>query len=121
MYYLTAKNYTDQPMQIHSDRYTSLNYGAIVYKKSAFVLRYLMNYLGEDVFNQCMHAYFDRWKFKHPKPEDMRKVFEEVSKKDLSWFFDDVVKTNKQIDYKMDRSEKGLKTTISSRSKTREK
>lgn len=101
MYMLTAGNYADQPMQIHSDDYSNINYGAIVYKKTAFVFGYLAQYLGQETFDQCMHIYFETWKFKHPKPKDIRAIFEKESGKDLSWFFEDIVKTSKKIDFKI--------------------
>ena len=36
--------------------------------------------------------------------KDLRVVFEEVTGKDLSWFFDDVIKTTKQLDYAKQRT-----------------
>jgi len=47
-----------------------------------------------------MHAYFDKWKFKHPSPKDLQQVFEETSEMDLNWFFYDFIKTTNKIDYK---------------------
>ena len=92
----TAK---DQPIELHSAKYTGLNYGGIVYSKTAIVFDYLMAYLGEEMMDKCTRTYFDRWHFKHPQPEDLKIVFEEVSGKDLSWFFNDMIKTTKQLDY----------------------
>src|SRR5262249_29975949 len=46
------------------------------------------------------HAYFEEWKFKHPRPEDMRMVFERESGKDLSWIFDRMLSTDEKIDIK---------------------
>jgi len=78
-----------------------MNYGAIVYGKTGIGMDYLLAYLGNNLFNKCMHVYFDKWKFKHPQPDDLREVFEKETKKDLSWFFDDYIKTTKKIDYKI--------------------
>ncbi len=99
-YLLTARTSVDQPMQAPSEYYTSMNYGTIVYKKSAIAFNFLMNYLGEDVFNQCMASYYESWKFKHPGPKDIRKVFESTSGKDLEWFFGDMIQTTARMDYK---------------------
>ena len=38
---------------------------------------YLQEYLGLKVFDSAMHVYFERWKFKHPYPEDLKAVLEE--------------------------------------------
>ncbi|MCR9251464.1 MAG: M1 family metallopeptidase [bacterium] len=90
----------DQAMQTHAADFTSINYGIINYQKTATLLRYLQGYLGKDLFQKCMKTYYDEWKFKHPKPDDAKRVFEEVSKQDLSWFFEDFVKTTGGVEYK---------------------
>lgn len=105
-YLFSARNNNDQPMQLPSEYYSDLNYGTIVYKKSALAFNYLMNYLGEETFNRCMAAYFDKWKFKHPSPADIRQVFEETSGKDLSWFFDDLINTRGKVDYSISGARK---------------
>ena len=48
-----------------------------------------------------MHAYFQKWKYKHPQPADIKSTIEKATNKDLSWFFDDLINTNKKIDYKI--------------------
>ena len=98
-YLLSAKNGSDQPMQCHSDSLSSLNYGTIVYKKTAVAFDHLKGYLGDDVFDRAMNAYFEEWKFKHPGPDDLRKSLETSTGKDLSWFFEGLVKTDGRIDY----------------------
>ncbi|MFN3917082.1 MAG: M1 family metallopeptidase [Flavobacteriales bacterium] len=98
-YSFSARGNIDQPMQLKAQHYTSLNYGAIVYKKTALALRYLMDYLGEELYDQCMQTYYKEWMFKHPSPADVCEVFERVSGKDLTWFFTDVVRTTRKMDY----------------------
>jgi hypothetical protein len=100
-YLINARRNLDQPIEEKSANYTSLNYGGIVYSKTAIVFDYLMAYLGEDMYDKCMQRYFNEWKFKHPQPEDLRKIFEEETGKDLAWFFDGLIKTTKKIDYKV--------------------
>lgn len=110
--YNARRNY-DQPIEGKAEEFTSVNYGAIVYSKTALAFDYLRSYLGEVLFDKCMHAYYDRWKFAHPTPEDLKQVFQEVSRKDLSWFFDDYLNGNEVIDYKIKRKKK-----VDTRSKT---
>jgi hypothetical protein len=100
-YLVSARGYKDQPIQAPSEYYTGLNYGTIVYKKTALAFNYLMNSLGETKFNECMAAYYEAWKFKHPSPTDLRFIFEKTSGKNLSWFFEDLVYTKSHVDYKM--------------------
>lgn len=91
----------DQPIETHSDQFTSINYGGIMYQKTGLVFFYLKDYLGEEKLNAAMSAYFEAWKFKHPQPEDMRKALESASGKELSWLFNDLIQTTNHIDYKL--------------------
>jgi len=114
-YLLSARTNEDQPIQLPSEYYSNMNYGTIVYKKSALAFNYLMNYLGEETFNKCMADYFEKWKFKHPSPTDIRSVFETTSGKNLSWFFDDLIKTRGKVDYaigKTSKTEEGYRIKI---------
>jgi hypothetical protein len=100
-YRLVASYGLDQPIELHSADYTNLNYGAIVYAKTGVVFMYLKNYLGDELFDQAMQKYYDKWHYKHPQPEDLKVILEEVTGKDLSWVFQDLIQTTKQIDYKI--------------------
>lgn len=93
-----SRNY-DQPLKMGSEYFTEFNYGGMVYAKTGIGLHYLKEYLGEELFDQCMNNYFDKWKFKHPKPKDLEKIFEETSKKNLDWFFDGFINTSQKTDY----------------------
>lgn len=86
-YRLNARRNLDQSCSLHSEEYTSTNYGTSVYMKTALVFDHLFAYLGDSLFDACVHEYYRRWAFKHPKPEDVQKVFEGVSGRDLSWCF----------------------------------
>lgn len=100
-YLFSARENSDQPIQTHSARFSGINYATIMYSKTAIAFDYLKAYLGDEVFDKCMHTYYEKWKFKHPYPEDLRKVFEEETGKDLSWFFGDIIQTKKRLDYKV--------------------
>lgn len=76
-----------QPGNIHSNNYNGLSYGTVVYAGNPIHFAYLQEFLGRSLMDSCMKAYFEKWKFRHPLPQDIKDVFEEVSKKDLSWFF----------------------------------
>jgi hypothetical protein len=100
---LTARTKSDQPMNLTSADFTSLNYGMVAYSKSAMAYNYLLEYLGEEEFNRVMQKFFSEWQFRHPGPDDFRLAFEKENGKDLSWFFRDMVATKKTIDYSIHR------------------
>jgi hypothetical protein len=67
---------------------------------------YLRGYLGDSLYDKCFQTYFDRWHFKHPQPSDLRATFEEVAGRQLGWFFDDLIGTDKKLDYKITGAKK---------------
>ncbi|HXZ31043.1 MAG TPA: M1 family aminopeptidase [Terriglobales bacterium] len=77
------------------------SYGAIAYGKTALVLRTLESVIGEDVMQQAMHTYFMRYRFTHPTKEDFLKTIEEVSGKNLRWYFDQAVYGTEVLDYEV--------------------
>ena len=100
MYRLNARRNLDQPIALYAHDFSPLNYGAMVYGKTALVFDHLFAYLGDSLFDRCMHAYFEEWKFRHPRPEDVRKVFERESGKDLGWVFNGLIGTDLKVDVK---------------------
>lgn len=106
LYALQARKNLDQPCELPSDKFTPINYGAIVYSKTALLFNYLMNYMGEPDFDVAMQFYFEQCKFKHPTSGDLRRVLEYFSEKKLDWYFDDLVATNKKLDYRVVRFSK---------------
>ena len=93
----------DQPIETPSEDFTPANYGVVMYQKTGLVFFYLKDYLGEKLFDECMQAYFEAWKFKHPYPEDMEALLERVSGKDLDWLFKDLIQTRAHVDYKLSK------------------
>ena len=75
------------------------NYGVIVYGMGAKSFGYLKEYLGEERYDSAMQYYFTKWQFRHPLPGDMKDALEESTGEDLTWFFDDLLGTNKRLDY----------------------
>jgi hypothetical protein len=116
-YRFNARRNMDQPIELPAERFSHMNYGTTVYMKSALVFDHLFAYLGQEVFDRCMHAYFDEWKFKHPQPIDLRTVFERESGKDLGWVFDELIGTDNKIDVRALRLKGGTLTYRSSASK----
>ncbi|WP_324676202.1 M1 family metallopeptidase [Hymenobacter sp. GOD-10R] len=93
-YQATASRGLDQPVSgVMAGDYGKSNYPTIVYTKTATLLNYLAAYLGQEKFDQAMHAYYTHWQFRHPYPEDMQAVFEETTGQKLGWFFQDMLGT----------------------------
>ena len=62
--------------------------GNISYSLTALWLATLERHLGWETLQPAMSLYYERYKFKHPRPEDFFGVIQEVAGQDLTWFFD---------------------------------
>jgi hypothetical protein len=87
----------------HSYRYWPPTAGAISYSKTALWLHTLEGYLGWPTLQRVMSTYFQRYAFKHPKPDDFFAVANEVSGQDLTWYFDQVHRGSQVFDYGVDK------------------
>src|SRR6185437_6741256 len=80
-------NKKDEPIETSSENFSELNYGLTAYYKTGKWMKVLEDYVGEPLFDSCLHEYYNRWKFKHPQPEDFKKVVEDGSKKNVDSIF----------------------------------
>src|ERR1700730_9392439 len=90
------------PIAQKAYEYYSFNsYGGITYAKTACVLLTLEGIIGEDTMQKAMHIYFMRYRFTHPAKEDFLKTIEEVSGKDLRWYFNQAIYGSPVLDYEV--------------------
>src|SRR6202453_1740679 len=83
------------------DYYNFNSYGGITYGKTASVLLTLEGIIGEDTMNKAMRTYFMKYRFTHPTKEDFLKTIEEVSGKDLRWYFNQAIYGSQVMDYRV--------------------
>jgi len=81
------------------DFYNSGSYGANVYMRAATLLETLERLLGEPVWSRIMRTYHMRYRFKHPTKSDFIAVVNELSGKDMTWFFDELLEGTEAFDY----------------------
>jgi hypothetical protein len=89
-----------QPIMTPANRYKSNdNLGSLAYVKPSILLLALRNkVLGPEVFDTAFREYTRRWAFKHPQPADFFRSIEEVSGRDLSWFWRGFFYTSAALD-----------------------
>jgi aminopeptidase N len=87
------------------------------YPKGGWVLHMLRGELGEDLFRQCVKTYLERHAYETVVTQDLVEVFEELSGRSLSQFFDQWVYLSGypslKVDYKWDELAKLAKLTVS--------
>ncbi len=79
------------------------SYGVNSYSKPGLILKTFQNYIGKEKMQEIMRAYFERWKFKHPKSQDFVNVVNDVTGTDFNWFFNQALYTAKMIDYSIEK------------------
>ena len=87
------------PMSTPSWEYGPDGYRHNSYNKPAMMLRTLENYLGWETFQKVMSTYYERWKFRHPKPDDFFAVVNEISGQDMGWYFEETYNSSNLFDY----------------------
>jgi hypothetical protein len=75
------------------------DYGYYAYMKPAAALRTLQGYLGDQVMARVMRTFQERWRFRHPSSADFFAVANEVSGKNLDWFFRQAFIGSDVLDY----------------------
>ena len=93
----------EQPLTIHSDRYDyNFTYGASSYSKGAVFLSQLGYIIGKENLSKTIKRYYNEFKFKHPTPNDFKRVAEKVSDLELEWYLNDWTRTTNKVDYDLD-------------------
>jgi aminopeptidase N len=87
--YFAEESRTDRKHALYnqSARPDDSIFDAVTYQKGGAVIHTLRETVGDKVFWKAINIYLSRHKFGNVETSDLQKVFEETSKKDLSWFF----------------------------------
>ena len=102
-YYLLASSGFEQAQTIHSDRYDyNFSYGASAYSKGSVFLSQLGYIIGKENLDKTLKRYYKEFQFKHPNPNDFKRIAEKVSDLELEWYLNDWTRTPHKIDYGID-------------------
>jgi len=103
----------EEPLSTGADHYeTNRAYGSNAYSKGCVFLVQLSDIVGQETFSRAMISYYNQWKFKHPTPQDFKRVMEKASGMELDWYFDAWIGTTKTIDYGIHTVHSNGKKTI---------
>ncbi|MBI3402877.1 MAG: M1 family metallopeptidase [Acidobacteria bacterium] len=98
-------------------RYFPSTGGSITYNKTGLWLNTMERWLGWPVVQKIMAAHFEKWKFRHPAPQDFFDTASAVAGRDLTPFFDQVYRSSNVFDYGVQslqtaREGDGYRTTV---------
>lgn len=99
-YIYISKNGLDRPIigELSSFQEPSSIF-ALTYGKGAAVLNMLRAQVDSEVFTKIMQRYIQEFRFKNISLEEFIRICNEVSGRDLNWFFEEWLKTKKSCDY----------------------
>ncbi len=106
----------EQPQTVNANRYHyNYAYERTAYSKGSVFLGQLGYIIGVDNLNKTLQAFYEEYKFKHPVPNDIRRIAERVSGIQLRWYITDWTETTNTIDYavtSVEDSEKGAQINL---------
>jgi hypothetical protein len=105
----------DLPIITPADGLTAGAWGDNAYGKAALGYIALKDLLGDASFRTALHAFMDRWHGKHPIPWDFFYTFNDVTGRNLNWFWNAWYFSNNYIDLAISdvtRSSGGYSVTI---------
>lgn len=77
----------DIPIMTPENVLTGGGYGNNKYGRAALGYLAMKDLLGDAEFKRVLHGFMDRWHGKHPTPWDMFNSFNNISGKDMNWFW----------------------------------
>jgi hypothetical protein len=78
------------------------SYGFNSYTKPGMSLLMLERYLGDEWMYRVMRTYHFRYRFKHPTSQDFINTVNEVTGKNMNWFFENTWYSSNVFDYSID-------------------
>ena len=113
-YFNLANSGVEMPQSTNANRYShNYAYESTAYSKGAVFLGQLGYIVGKEKLYEILQTYYNEWKFKHPLPNDLRRVAERISGLQLQWFLTDWTQTTNTIDYAISEvEEQDNKTTV---------
>lgn len=104
---LPVRKNIDQALTTRNDSLIKFNQKIANGYKAGLGLSYLSAYLGQGEISKSIIDFYANYRLKdHVKATDFKTTIEKFAKKDIDWFFDEYVSTDKKIDYKIKKIEK---------------
>ena len=90
----------DEPLTTQADRFnTNMAFSIGSYYKGQIFLSQLGYIIGEENLEKTIKRYYTNFKFKHPNPNDIKRVAENISGIQLEWYLNEWIQTIHTIDY----------------------
>ncbi|WP_371743250.1 metalloprotease [Pseudozobellia sp. WGM2] len=106
LYMLTSRRNLDQPLLTSNDSLIKFNQKIANKYKAGLGLSYLASYVGKDKVDKGIKTFYKHYKLSQVKTLDFESILKRMTNKNIDWFFQDYVSTDRKIDFKIKKVEK---------------
>ncbi|KGL64112.1 aminopeptidase [Polaribacter sp. Hel1_85] len=99
IYQFSARRFLDQALNTSADSLSNFNRKIVSKYKAGLGFRFLKGYLGDSIINQTIQEFYQNNQLKIISSKKFKNLLSSKTDKNLDWFFNDFVKTNKKIDH----------------------
>ncbi|MFO7718928.1 MAG: metalloprotease, partial [Gillisia sp.] len=115
LYLHMARMNMDQPLSTAQDSLVKFNQNIANAYKAGVGLKYVEEFLETDAVKKSISEFYKTNLLKPSNEHDFLGILQKNAQKDISWFYEDFVKTNQKIDFKISglkKSADSLRVTI---------
>jgi hypothetical protein len=102
IYQFTARKFLDQALNTSADSLSNFNRKIVSKYKAGLGFRFLKGYVGDSILKETLQEFYQKNQLKIISSNKFKKILSSKTPKNLDWFFNDFIKTNKKIDHKID-------------------
>ena len=121
LYNLSARKNLDQALRTPNDSLIKFNQKIANKYKAGMGLEYLAKYIGKDKIDNTIKSFFKHYSLNSVKVIDFESILKRSTEKDIDWFFQDYLSTDRKIDFKIKKigkSRDSLSVTIKNKEGT---
>lgn len=97
VYQFAARKNLDQPLTMHADSLSNFNRKIVNKYKAGLGIRYLDNYLGEEIISKAIKDFSEKYSGKQATGDLFLNLID--TPKNIAWFKTDYLNTSKKVDY----------------------
>ena len=102
VYQFISRKFLDQALVTSADSLSNFNRKIANKYKAGLGFRYLKGFLGDSILNSSIKEFYQKNQTKIVASSEFQSILSSKTEKDIDWFFNDYIKTNKKIDYTID-------------------
>ncbi|WP_282161617.1 metalloprotease [Ulvibacterium marinum] len=106
LYMFRARKNQDQPLTTPNDSLIKWNQKIGNKYKAGQGLSYLASYIGKEKVDESIKTFYKYYKLNKVKPLDFESILKRASNRNIDWFFNDYVSTDRLIDFKIKKAKK---------------